>query len=289
VSACVTRPSAPPAVIPVVADFLVDRCDRYLDAAPRTFSEPIAIGSLTLFVSRASAWHYYARPTLGRDRPVSAHDIASCRTEMRERGVSEAFEWMHETAPEMAAIVESLGFSAGAHPLMALTGPLPESGPAEVLAAHDPLLAAAAAVAAVAFGGEGGEGLAERDGFLESVADATAVSRERIAAGLMVTGVVRDGIHGVNGVVSSCSYNPVRDLCDFSGRTFSAAELVGLATLPSHRGRGLASRLLVELTRHALDAGADLVLLSAADDRTARLYEPLGFTRIATFGDAQFG
>lgn len=281
-SACVARPSAPPAVIPVTADPLIDRCDRYLDAAPRSYSEHIPIGSLTLFISRASAWHYYARPTLGRDRPVSAHDIASCRTEMRERGVSEAFEWVHETAPEMAALVESLGLRAGAHPLMALTGPLPECGPADVLAEHDPLLAVAAAVAAVAFGGEG---LAERDGFLESVADATAVSRERIAAGLMVTGVVRESS---DGVVSSCSYNPVGDLLDSAGRTFSAAELVGLGTLPSHRGRGLGSRLLVELTRHALDGGADLVLLSAADDRTARLYEPLGFASIATFGDAQF-
>ena len=279
------RPSAPPAVSHVATDPLVDRGDRYLDAAPRTFSEPESIGSLTLFVSRASAWHYYARPTIGRRRPVTADDIASCRAMMRERGVSETFEWVHETAPEMAALVESLGLAAGAHPLMALIGPLPESGPADVLAAHDPQLAAAAAVAALAFGGEGSEGPEARDAHLDAVAEAAAVSRDRIAAGLMVTGVVRDSS---DGVVSSCSYNPVGDLLDSAGRTFSAAELVGLGTLPSHRGRGLGSRLLVELTRHALDGGADLVLLSAADDRTARLYEPLGFARIATFGDAQF-
>ena len=269
----------------MTADPLIDRCDRYLDAAPRSYSEHIPIGSLTLFISRASAWHYYARPTLGRARPVSAHDIASCRTEMRERGVSEAFEWVHETAPEMAALVESLGLRAGAHPLMALAGPLPEAGPADVLAADDPQLAAAAAVAALAFGGDGSEGPEARDEHLDAVAEAAAVSRDRITAGLMVTGVLRDSS---DGVVSSCSYNPVGDLIDSAGRTFSAAELVGLGTLPSHRGRGLGSRLLVELTHHALDGGADLVLLSAADDRTARLYEPLGFARIATFGDAQF-
>nr|BFE75214.1 hypothetical protein GCM10020092_085150 [Actinoplanes digitatis] len=60
------------------------------------------------------------------------------------------------------------------------------------------------------------------------------------------------------------------------------AEIAGVATLPSARRRGYASQLTASLARRALHDGADLILLSASDDDTARLYSKVGFRRIGT-------
>lgn len=53
----------------------------------------------------------------------------------------------------------------------------------------------------------------------------------------------------------------------------------GVTTLPSHRGKGIASALVSEAMRLGIEAGADLAWLSAGDD-VAPLYENLGFTRV---------
>ena len=45
---------------PEVVD-LLRRCDAYLDAAPREYSEVVDAGPLRVFVSRAP-WPYYVRP-----------------------------------------------------------------------------------------------------------------------------------------------------------------------------------------------------------------------------------
>jgi predicted GNAT family acetyltransferase len=74
------------------------------------------------------------------------------------------------------------------------------------------------------------------------------------------------------GILSSGMVQQVRDV----------AEIVGVATLPSARGRGYASQLTAALARHALENGADLIFLSAGDDDVARLYSKVGFRRIGT-------
>ena len=58
------------------------------------------------------------------------------------------------------------------------------------------------------------------------------------------------------------------------------AELVGIATLSEHRGRGIASALTAEVVARAFAAGAELTWLTAADDAAARLYERVGFAHV---------
>ncbi len=60
------------------------------------------------------------------------------------------------------------------------------------------------------------------------------------------------------------------------------AELVGIATLPSVRRRGVAAAVSAELARVARARGHDVVFLSAQDDDVARVYERAGFRRLAT-------
>jgi predicted GNAT family acetyltransferase len=74
------------------------------------------------------------------------------------------------------------------------------------------------------------------------------------------------------GVLAVGSYQPV-------GET---AELVGVATLPEARRRGLAGAVTALLARHALEHGVRNLLLSAQDDDVARVYERVGFRRVGS-------
>jgi predicted GNAT family acetyltransferase len=59
------------------------------------------------------------------------------------------------------------------------------------------------------------------------------------------------------------------------------SEVVGVATLPRFRGRGLGAGLTSALVEHARQS-ADLVFLAAGDDDVARVYERVGFARVGS-------
>ena len=71
------------------------------------------------------------------------------------------------------------------------------------------------------------------------------------------------------------SHQPV----DIGGSQVS--EVVGVAALPWLRGRGLGAGIASALVAHATET-ADLVFLAAGDDDVARVYERVGFARLAT-------
>lgn len=59
-------------------------------------------------------------------------------------------------------------------------------------------------------------------------------------------------------------------------------ELVGVATLPALRRRGLAAAVTAVLIADARRRDVDTVFLSAADDAVAHMYQAVGFTKVAT-------
>ena len=63
-------------------------------------------------------------------------------------------------------------------------------------------------------------------------------------------------------------------------------EIVGVATLPSARRRGLGTAVTAALIDDARAAGLDTIFLSAASDDVARVYERLGFVRVGHAGMA---
>jgi predicted GNAT family acetyltransferase len=75
------------------------------------------------------------------------------------------------------------------------------------------------------------------------------------------------------------SHQPV----DVEGSEVS--EVVGVATLPRLRARGLGAGLASALVAHARET-SDVVFLTAGDDDVARVYERVGFARLATTGVA---
>jgi ribosomal protein S18 acetylase RimI-like enzyme len=92
--------------------------------------------------------------------------------------------------------------------------------------------------------------------------------RQRLEQGLTVSAVAL-----VDGTpVAMGSHQPVDSVC----------EIVGVGTLPAYRRRGLAGALTALLVKDALQRGLTTIFLSAGDSDVERVYERLGFRRIAT-------
>jgi hypothetical protein len=227
--------------------------ERYYDAVPRSAARVEEIGPFTLFVS-TGAWPYYARPRLGLDHTFTADEVETVRARQRELGIPEAFEWVHEVAPSLLGVMPLPVMEA---PLMVLTGAMPADAPEGVtvrmIEADDPALPAGVAAQDRGFGGAG-TGLDDRVEFL----------RARIASG-----VTRTAIASLGGdVVAMGQHQPVGDV----------TEIVGVATVPEARRRGIAGVLTAALVA---DAAVGTVFLSAGED-AARVYARLGFERRAT-------
>ncbi len=267
------------------------RLERFYDAVPRDAAVAEDIGELVLFVRTGEGWPYYARPRLGAGTP-SAADVTAVRRRQRELGAPEAFEWVHETTPNLLAVARSAGLEVLLAPLMvleraALVPDLPLAGgatirlldPASATFADD--LHATGAVAQLGFGSPARTsvvtgaapvapaGPGERDAMPPLTPETVESQRRRYASGRFTGAVVETPAEGIlaSGIAQ---------------RVDDVAEIAGVATLPSARNRGYASQLTAALARDALHSGVDLVFLSAGDDDVARLYSKVGFRRIGT-------
>nr|WP_239133182.1 GNAT family N-acetyltransferase [Actinoplanes durhamensis] len=259
-------------------------------------------GGLVLFVREGDGWPYYARPRIGVETP-SAADITAVRRRQRELGIPEAFEWVHETTPDLLAVARSAGLEVLLAPLLtldpaALVPDLPVRD--AVISVLDPAgttypadLAATRAVAQLGFGSPpnatpmeevsavaalstetalitGVAGPTERDAAIEELhPDMVAGFRKRATDGAYHTAVVTSPSEGILATGALM-------------RDGDVAEIAGVATLPTARGRGYASQLTATLARRALTDGVRLVFLSAGDDDVARLYTKVGFRRLGT-------
>ncbi|HKE51144.1 MAG TPA: GNAT family N-acetyltransferase [Actinomycetes bacterium] len=256
---------------------VLDRIERYYDAVPRQAARVEQIGPFTLFVSTAG-WPYYARPRLGWADAFTADDVDRVRQRQRELGVPEAFEWVDETTPGLLVAARAGGLAVAELPLQVLGGDgiraeAPPDVTVRLLEPDDPALAAAQAVAAVGFaaGGTaiGSAGIAERDEAVSRQPDPEHHQlRDRIKRGVTVVAVAED----TTGPIGIGSHQPVAGV----------SEVVGVATLPVARRRGIGAAITAELVADARRQGVEIVFLSAGSDDVARIYERVGFQRIAT-------
>jgi predicted N-acetyltransferase YhbS len=182
-------------------------------------------------------------------------------------------------------VARAAGLTVEELPLLVVDAPvelLPPHGVRLLLVgADDPELARYQRVAETAFAHPGGPmDVGEPSGnhspdALAGMTARVAALRERIAAGRTVMMVaVEDGAP-----VAVGSHQPVT----VDGTEIS--EVVGVATLPRLRTRGLGAGLASALAAHARET-ADVVFLTAGDDDVARIYERVGFARLATTGVA---
>jgi ribosomal protein S18 acetylase RimI-like enzyme len=258
------------------------RIDRYLDGVPRTVARTEAVGPFTLFVNDGVGWRFYARPTAGATTFTGA-DVRAVRMRQRELGQPEAVEWLVEVAPGVAAAAEGGGMDVALHPLLLLDRPEPRAPPLPAtarvqLVSPEDDIAELHAIAALAFGAPGRRARTIGPGALSAEAarvedGMVAFTRARMTRALTVTVVATiDGRP-----VAVGSHNPLQGV----------TEIVGVATLPGFRGRGLGGAVTHALVRDALERGISTVFLSAGDARIARIYERVGFRRVGSVGAAR--
>lgn len=263
--------------------------DAYFDAVPRSAADAVGVGAFTLFVSRTPS-AYYARPARTSIEAIVESDLTALEKACADHHVPLSIEWVAEVHPELLAVAAAFGLETRSHALLvapaatiaaqvAIAAANAAGVTLRVINADDPVLPLGRAVAEISFGfggtGTGPPGPHERDAVAACLpADLIAHQRQRHRLGLTVTAVAESGDKGVLAVGS---YQPVGDM----------AEIVGIATLPSARRRGLAGAVTATLAAYAVEHGTRTMLLSAEDDDVARIYERVGFRRAGSTGAAE--
>ncbi len=243
--------------------------ETYYDAAPRPFTTTEDIGPLTLFVrSDSRSYPYYARPRLGLDVEITVHDVRAVLARQGELGEPRALEWVEETTPSLLPAAREAGLDVAVCPLLVLdeTVTLASSPPTgyalELMPGDSRHL---------------GEVMGAVDaGFHDSdVVDDKPVGGRpaAIEAGLMAyVGAFERTGGGLGRAVGGGSHSP----------RGSTSEIQGIAVVPGARRLGIGAALAAELAADARDRGVTTCFLSAQDDAVARVYERVGFRRVAT-------
>jgi ribosomal protein S18 acetylase RimI-like enzyme len=265
------------------SELLLRRIETFYDAVPRQGARAEVLGPLVLFVREGAGWPYYARPT-SPDVHVTELDVRAVRARMSQLGVPQQFEWVHDLTPSLTDAVRAAGLRVDLCPLMVLDPAeraVPRVAGVDVRLAtpEDTDLAEADAVANVAFGA----------GIGTAVGEAGLAARDAAVAGLepgrvqRVQQAIRDGsqvrvvARTADGPVASGGYQ----------HAAGVAEIVGIATLPSSRRRGIGAAVAAVLAQEALAREQHTVFLSAGSEDVARVYERVGFRRLATAGIAE--
>lgn len=247
-------------------DGVLGRIDAFCDSVPRANADVIDAGPLRLFVRDLPS---YARPVPGGAR-IGPADVARMRGLQRAHGMPEAFEWLHAAAPTMEGAVRAAGLPVLVCPVLVLAGepfpaPLPPGHDLRLLGPLDGDLAHAEHALRTAASAAFGQGAAARP---------TAVELADLRADLGAGRIARALVTGPDGAVAAGA----------AQRAGKTVELVGIGTVPSARGRGLATAVTAALAGAARAAGADLVFLAAGDATATRVYERVGFRHVGTCG-----
>ena len=239
-----------------------DVLEDFYDSVPRPGSRVEDHGELVLFLQAGDGYPYYARPRHPGGKPTLA-DVVKVRERQRELGVPEAFEWVHETTPDLYDIAIEAGLEVLRAPLLVLDPDrLPQPHPHVRVLGTRPV--EVSVVAELAFSSPGTSlgdvGVAERDAALREATPMSTRHRHAVAD-LPGEGVLAVGT---------------------AQRAGDVVEIAGIGTLPAARRRGLGGAVTAELARDALDRGAKLVFLSAGSPDIARVYERVGFRLAGT-------
>ncbi len=223
-----------------------------------------------------------------RGRAFTAAEVADLLRTQRERQAPRGLEWLAETAPALRAACEEAGLVVRERPVLlidpcgddaraAVSAPVPPSD-ARLLASNDWRVEHAIAVAHVGFAypgtDRGPEGRASVAVLLASgdLRREAAEAARRIHAGTRVLAIAETS----EGPVATGQFNTLDDL----------AEIIAVATLPEARRRGHASAVLRTLIAEARSRRLRTMFLTAADEEVARIYEAVGFRRLATLLEA---
>jgi GNAT superfamily N-acetyltransferase len=262
---------------------LLARIERSYDAIPRIEGVRVEpVGPFELFLREGAGWPYYARPRFGAVE-ITETDVAAVLARQRELDVPQAIEWVLDTTPALLPAAQHL-LSVTLAPLMVLDPELlpgfPDGGtpdPSSPTFVADRAVSIAVAQIGFGHGGTaiGVAGTVDRDAaVMPVVPELLEVVARDLRAGHKAEAVVHDPEAGI---VARGAFQSA----------LGAAEVVGVATLPSARHRGHGAAVSALLAREALARGNDVVFLSAASEDVARVYARIGFRRIGTAAIAE--
>ncbi len=210
------------------------------------------------------------------DQPIEVlteAQIETLRADFAARGRTLRFEFLHEYTPKLRLLLDDLGVPIESeNPLLACT---PQTWhaveqPAGLVVRRLTTASSEVEIAASINVGSAGFGEHGRGATPERIADL----RRRLGAGNeYFVAWLGDTAVGVGGY-----------MVPLDGFT----ELVGIATLPEFRRRGIAGAMTAEMARQAFATGVATAFLTAADDDASRVYQRAGFYRIGTglaYGD----
>ena len=215
---------------------------------------------------------------------IDGTDVDFLRDRQRELKLPEKIEWVLQNTPTLAGAARDSGLSVHDYPLLVLksrTGAridAPDGVEICLVDANDEEFAKAHSVATVGFGAAGTqigpEGTKERDQrAIEMKPAVLEFMRERARRRWSISYAAFDE----SGPIAVGTHQPVD----------GATEIVGIATLPSARRRGIAAALTAKLIEDALGRGVETVFLGADSDDVARIYQRAGFTLIGATGAAE--
>ncbi|MEN9933906.1 MAG: hypothetical protein RLZZ387_485 [Chloroflexota bacterium] len=247
---------------------LIERLQSYMRETAREQYEAERIPPFTAFFHPRDMLTYlnYAVP----DEPAGGdlgQAVARLRGAYRARVRRPRLEFIEEFAPDLAPSLRAAGLGEEARqPLMVCTRETWRAGPEVpgltigVLTADSPLDAIKESLATneLGFNPKGSGVFSDEDA-------------ERYRRGLVGNRAFTAYLHG--SAAGAGMYNPPRD---------GLAELVGIATLEPLRRRGVATALTAEMARVAFGLGVEVAFLTAADEGASRVYERVGFRRVAT-------
>jgi ribosomal protein S18 acetylase RimI-like enzyme len=211
-------------------------------------------------------FYNYAIP----DHPIEAltqQELAALETAFAARERALRFEFLHEYTPRLRHILDALGVPLESENPLLVCRPetwtaVTQGNGLEVRRltsdSPDADLAAQIDVGSRGFGGDGREATPER------VADL----RRRLGVGSQYYLALIDGLPAGVGAYT----------IPLDGMT----ELVGIATLPDYRRRGIAAAVTAAMTAHAFEESVRTAFLTAADDDASRVYQRSGYRRIGT-------
>jgi GNAT superfamily N-acetyltransferase len=242
---------------------LLERIQSQLRASAAATYEAVAVPPFTCFVNPddANPGYNYAIP----DEPVDGDpgqpldDLAAL---YRSRVRSPRFEFLEAYAPGLSTALAERGYRLEMRSYLMTCTPadlisLPPIPNVSVRALTDasPLsdFQALMTVQSRSFGAADAPPAAATD---------AENFRRRFAASTFFVAEVEGEI------VSAGAYTPHSD---------SVTEVVGIATLPGYRGRGIAGLLTSLITRHTFGQGVDLAFLTAGDEAAGRVYGRVGF------------
>jgi ribosomal protein S18 acetylase RimI-like enzyme len=225
--------------------------------------ETVKIPSFTLYFhpSEPLPFFNYGIPTETEIETIGTV-LTSVRAEFASRNRRARFEYLEKFNPSLGAILKQQGFKEESRDVLMVCNPdtyVPSANMADLvieeITEHSDVGDAQQflTIQARGFGGEGTEvaNVESARHFLRMLGQGRAYIGRLIGAPVAV-GMIMETYNGI-------------------------CELAGLATLAEYRRQGIATAITSLAVEQAFDHGAEVVFLTAADERAGRVYQKIGF------------